>query len=113
MVRPAFPVSGFSGENESSLEPITEQLPDVVLMDIELPGISGIEGVKQLKHKVPETDFIMLTIRDDDESVFESLKAGATGYLLKETPPAELLESIQEVHSGGSPISPSIARKVT
>lgn len=98
---------------ESALKPVTEELPEVVLMDIELPGMNGIEGIRKLKEKVPETDFIMLTIRDDDESVFESLQAGATGYLLKDTPPARLLEAIREVHEGGSPITPSVARRVT
>ncbi|AEV31610.1 response regulator containing a CheY-like receiver domain and an HTH DNA-binding domain [Owenweeksia hongkongensis DSM 17368] len=98
---------------ESALKPVTVELPEVVLMDIELPGMNGIEGIRKLKEKVPETDFIMLTIRDDDESVFESLKAGATGYLLKDTPPARLLEAIREVHEGGSPITPSVARRVT
>jgi DNA-binding NarL/FixJ family response regulator len=86
--------------------------PDVVLMDIGLPKMSGIEGVRILKEALPNTDFIMLTIQDDDESVFNSLCAGATGYLLKDTPPAGLLHSIREVREGGSPMSSSIARKI-
>ncbi len=98
---------------ESAISPIKQEQPDVVIMDIELPGMNGIEGVKQLKQSLEQTDFIMLTIRDDDETVFQSLAAGATGYLLKDTPPATLIEHIKEVHSGGSPMSAGIARKVT
>ncbi|MCB0722888.1 MAG: response regulator transcription factor [Ignavibacteriae bacterium] len=85
---------------------------DVILMDIILPQMSGIEGVKLLKEKIPNTDFIMLTVQEDDNSIFDSLCAGASGYLLKDTPPAELLESIKEVINGGSPMTPSIARRV-
>jgi DNA-binding NarL/FixJ family response regulator len=81
-------------------------------MDIGLPGLSGIEGVKLLKDELPSTDFIMLTIQEDDDSVFNSLCAGATGYLLKDTPPHDLLQSIKEVKKGGSPMSPSIARRI-
>ncbi len=97
---------------ESAIEGISKNSPNVVLMDIDLPKMNGIKGVKILKEKFPETDFIMLTIQEDDDSVFNSLCAGATGYLLKDTPPAELLTSIKEVRSGGSPMSPSIARRI-
>ncbi|MBI5471686.1 MAG: response regulator transcription factor [Ignavibacteriae bacterium] len=97
---------------ESALDGIRKDPPDVVLMDIGLPRMSGIDGVRALKEKLPETDFIMLTIQDDDDSVFNSLCAGATGYLLKDTPPTELLHSIREVRKGGSPMSPNIARKI-
>jgi len=97
---------------ESAVEGIQNDPPDVVLMDINLPGKSGIEGVALLKEKLSETDFIMLTVKDDDESVFDSVCAGATGYLLKDTPPAILLESIKEVHHGGSPMSTAIARRI-
>lgn len=98
---------------QSAMDFIPANPPDVVLMDIELPGISGIEGLKKLYRKEVSTDYIMLTIRDDDESVFQSLCAGAVGYLLKDTPPAKLLDSIREVTEGGSPVSPSVARKIT
>lgn len=98
---------------EAAIEPILESRPDVVLMDIELPGISGIEGVTQIRESMTDTDFIMLTIRDDDDSIFASLRAGATGYLLKDTPPGSLLSAIVDVYNGGSPITPSIARRVT
>lgn len=97
---------------KSSFEPIKANPPDVVLMDIHLPKMSGIEGVQLLKTELPEVDFIMLTVQDDDDSVFNSLCAGASGYLLKDTSPAELLKAIKEVRDGGSPMSPSIARRV-
>ncbi|MCW8849168.1 MAG: response regulator transcription factor [Melioribacteraceae bacterium] len=97
---------------ESALIGIPKNLPDIVLMDIQLPGKSGIEGIQILKRKLPDLDVIMLTVQEDDESVFESLKAGACGYLLKNIEPNRLLESIKEVISGGSPMSSAIARKV-
>ncbi len=100
-------------ECESAIAAVKKNPTDVVLMDIGLPKMSGIEGVRILKEALPETDFIMLTIQDDNDSVFNSLCAGATGYLLKDTPPAELLHSIREVREGGSPMSSSIARKIT
>ena len=99
-----------------SVELAIRELPklpiQVVLMDVELPGVSGIIGVKKLKPMMPATDFIMLTIRQDDETVFNSICAGATGYLVKDTPPSELLGSIVEVRKGGAPMSASIARQV-
>jgi DNA-binding NarL/FixJ family response regulator len=97
---------------ESALEGVSKNPASVVLRDIHLPGMSGIDGVKILKEKLPETDFIMLTIQEDDDSVFNSLCAGATGYLLKETSPVDILNSIKEVNQGGSPMSPSIARRI-
>ena len=98
---------------EDAMEPVKKHLPDVVLMDIGLPGMNGIEGIKKLKESIPGTDFIMLTIREDEEAIFQSLCAGATGYLLKDTPPSRLISAIREVYDGGSPMSPSIARKIT
>ncbi len=86
--------------------------PRVVLMDIHLGGISGIEVVRELKAAYPEILFMMCTIYEDDEQIFEALSAGASGYILKKTPPAKLLESIQELMDGGSPMSSQIARKV-
>jgi DNA-binding NarL/FixJ family response regulator len=97
---------------EDALEPLLASMPDVVLMDIQLPGMNGIEGIKILKAGMPNTDFIMLTNRDEDDVVFQSLCAGATGYLLKDTPPVKLLAAIREVRQGGSPMSPGIARKI-
>ena len=97
---------------EKAVKEIPDLPIDVVLMDIDLPGMSGIIGMKKIKEKNPEIDFIMLTIHKDDESVFQSLCYGASGYLVKETPPTELLRSIREVYNGGAPMSSSIARKV-
>ncbi len=97
---------------ESAMEELPDLFVDVVLMDIHLPGITGIEGIKKLKPKMPGADFIMLTIQQDDESIFESLCAGASGYLIKDINPTDLLNSIKEVHAGGSPMSSAIARKV-
>jgi DNA-binding NarL/FixJ family response regulator len=108
---------GFScNKTFASAEPALTDLPgncaDVVLMDIHLPGISGIEAVKKLKSQCPATQFIMSTIYEDDENIFESLKAGASGYLLKKTAPSKILDAITEVFNGGSPMSSQIARKV-
>ena len=86
--------------------------PEVVLMDIHLPGRSGIACVEKLRRLSPQTQVIMLTIEEDSERVFESLKSGATGYLVKHSTPAEILEAITEVQRGGTPMSGSIARKV-
>ncbi|MBL0270381.1 MAG: response regulator transcription factor [Chitinophagaceae bacterium] len=97
---------------EEAMEDLPLINPDVVLMDINLPGINGIEAVRSLKPKIPATQFIMSTVYEDDENIFESLKAGASGYLLKKTAPSKILESITEVFNGGSPMSSQIARKV-
>ncbi|MCF8365512.1 MAG: response regulator transcription factor [Bacteroidales bacterium] len=109
---PGFACKHVYKDCESALESIKSALPDVVLMDIQLPGMSGIEGIEKMKPELPDTDFIMLTIRDEEDIVFRSLCAGATGYLLKDTPPVKLLASIREVREGGSPMSPGIARKI-
>lgn len=97
---------------ETALFEIAQKKPDVVLMDIVLPGQSGIECAKAIKEKAPETDIIMLTVRSDDDSVFRSLQAGACGYLTKNTPPSRLLEAIKEVKGGGAPMSSNVARMV-
>ena len=89
-----------------------KDLPDVVLCDIGLPGMSGIDGIRQIKSKYPEINLIMLTIYHDSHKIFESLRAGASGYLLKNTPLDEITKSIEVVKIGGSPMSPQIARKV-
>lgn len=86
--------------------------PHVVLMDIDLPGMSGIEATLRLRQQFPETDVLILTVFEDDDRVFEAIRAGATGYLLKKTPPARILAAIQEVYEGGAPMSPGIARRV-
>lgn len=97
---------------ESAIEGVEDELPDVMLMDIGLPGMSGIDGIKIIKQKHPDVDFIVLSIHENDENVFNALCSGATGYLIKETPPAKIIEAIKEVHEGGSPMSTQIARMV-
>lgn len=97
---------------EEALEKLPGLCPDVALMDINLPGINGIEVVRRLKTQCSHTQFIMSTVYEDDESIFESLKAGASGYLLKKTAPTKILDSITEVYHGGSPMSSQIARRV-
>ncbi|MFN0276393.1 MAG: response regulator [Chitinophagales bacterium] len=86
--------------------------PDVVLMDIEMPGINGIEAVKKIKLEFPEMQILMQTVFDDDENIFNAICAGASGYMLKNGTPTELLTAIQDVHKGGSPMSSNVARKV-
>src|SRR6188472_3104680 len=94
------------------LKNISLDKPDVVLMDIEMPGINGIEAVGMIKEEFPEMKILMETIFDDDEKIFNSICAGAEGYILKHTSPAEILEAIKEIHEGGSPMTPSIANRV-
>jgi len=97
---------------EEALEKVHEEIPDVVLMDINLPGMRGTECVVHLKNLHPEIHVMMLTVFENNDEIFGSLKAGATGYLLKKTPPAKLLEAISDLVNGGSPMSSEIARKV-
>ena len=94
------------------LKNISHVNPHVVLMDIEMPGINGIEAVSMIKAEYPEIKILMETIFDDDEKIFNSICAGAEGYILKHTSPAEILEAIEEIHKGGSPMTPSIANRV-
>jgi DNA-binding NarL/FixJ family response regulator len=105
---------------ELAVESVEELLPrlggnlstDVILMDIGLPGMSGISGIKLIKNRFPDIDIIMLTVHHDSHKIFESLRAGASGYLLKNTPLAEISKAITTLHDGGAPMSPQIARKV-
>lgn len=97
---------------EEALEDILFKKPDVVLMDINLPGMSGIECVRKLKAQLPKVQILMLTMYEDDEKVFQSLVAGASGYLVKRTSPSALLSAIQDVYSGASPMSGKVARTV-
>ena len=97
---------------EQALEALEAELPDVALIDIGLPGMSGIEGIRVLRQRYPALLMLVLTIYEDDERIFNALCAGASGYLLKKTPPARLLESIREVVEGGAPISAEVARRV-
>lgn len=97
---------------ESALLRVPEEQPEIVVMDINLPGMNGIECIKRLRDDCPNTLFIMYTIFEDDEKVFEALQAGASGYLLKKTPREKITEALKELHAGGSPMSTHIARKV-
>jgi DNA-binding NarL/FixJ family response regulator len=97
---------------EDALAQISRELPDVVLSDIGLPGMDGIEGIKILKERYPEMLILMLTVYDDDDRIFDALCAGACGYLLKRTSPTRLLESLKESVTGGAPMSPEVATRV-
>ncbi|MBN2505547.1 MAG: response regulator transcription factor [Verrucomicrobia bacterium] len=97
---------------EAALEALPKERPDVVLMDIHLPGMNGVECVRHLKQVAPEIQIIMLTVYEDTDNIFSALAAGASGYLLKRTSRDELLEAIREVQAGGSPMTTHIARKV-
>lgn len=100
------------GSAESALMKLQAEKPSVVLMDINLPGMSGIECVRQLKPQLPDTQFVMLTVYEDTDHIFDALAVGASGYLLKQTPRDELLTALKDVHAGGSPMTSNIARKV-
>jgi DNA-binding NarL/FixJ family response regulator len=97
---------------EDALKDLPQVKPDVVLMDINLPGMNGVECVRQLKKLLPQIQVMMLTVYEDTENIFNALAAGANGYMLKRTPGRELLEAVHEVHRGGSPMTMHIARKV-
>ncbi len=97
---------------ETALAGINGDQPDVVLMDIGLPGMSGIEGIREIKKTLPKLDIVVLTVYDDDDLVFDALCAGACGYLIKGMPPEKLLEAVREAHNGGAPMSAGVARLV-
>lgn len=97
---------------EDALKILPLSCPDVVLMDIDLPGMNGIDCIRLLKEQCGDTLYMMLTVYEDDEKIFRSLEAGATGYMLKRTPPAQLVEAIKDLYNGGSPMNAQIARKV-
>ena len=107
-----FQCSGCYRNGEEALSQIPKSIPDVILMDINLPKMSGIECVRKLKPLLPSAQILMLTVYEDSDKIFNSLLAGASGYLLKRTPQAEIFEAISEVHRGNSPMSGHIARKV-
>ena len=109
---PGFECVGAFPNCNNLLKNISMSKPDVVLMDIELPGINGIEAVAMIKEEFPGIKILMETIFDDDEKIFNSICAGAEGYILKHTTPAEIMEAIKEIHEGGSPMTPSIANRV-
>lgn len=97
---------------ETAIPALQKEPPDVLLMDITLPGMSGIDGVKILNEKIPDLDIIMLTVHKSDDVIFDSLCAGAVGYLMKNTPPQQLLNAIRDVMNGGAPMSTNIARRI-
>jgi DNA-binding NarL/FixJ family response regulator len=97
---------------EEALARLGQQAPDAILVDIGLPGMSGIDGIRLLKERFPAVTLLAFTVYDDDENIFDALCAGASGYLLKNTAPTRLLESLREVVTGGAPMSPEVARKV-
>ena len=107
-----FECVGAFGNCDNLIKNISDTKPDVVLMDIEMPGMNGIEAVKILKPQFPEIKILMETIFEDDEKVFNSICSGAEGYILKNTPPSQILDAIREIHEGGAPMTPSIASKV-
>lgn len=109
---PGYRAVGAFRSMEEALLQLDRALPDVALVDIGLPGMSGLEGISRLKEQYPHLHILMLTVYDDDERIFQALCAGACGYLLKKTPPRILLESLSEAASGGAPMSPEVARRV-
>lgn len=109
---PGFTLAGAYTDCKDIDRKMGESQPDVVMMDIEMPGVNGIEGVRQIKKNFTKINVLMQTSFEDDDKVFNAICAGASGYILKNTMPARILESIVEVYQGGSPMSPSVARKV-
>lgn len=109
---PALTCVGAFGSLEDTLRRLAPGHADIVLMDLGLPGLSGIEGIRRLKEIDPGVRLVALTVYEDDERVFEALCAGASGYLLKKTPPARLIECLQDVARGGAPMSPEVASRV-
>lgn len=107
-----FVCTGVFEDAEQSLDGLSGLCPDIVLMDINLPGISGIECIRKIKPHCPETQFMMFTIYEDSGQVFDALAAGANGYLLKKTSQPKILEALKELHDGGAPMNTHIARKV-
>jgi len=107
-----FRCTGSYPSMEEALARLPGNIPDVLLSDIGLPGMNGIDGIRILKERYPQMQILMLTVYDDDDRIFDALCAGASGYLLKRTPPAKLLENIREAMSGGSPVSPEVATRV-
>ena len=107
-----FKCVGVYENGEAALAALPLENPSVILMDINMPGMSGIECVRRLKPQLPATQFVMLTVYEDPDHIFKALSSGASGYLLKRTPRAELLAAVRDVYAGGSPMSSNIARKI-
>jgi DNA-binding NarL/FixJ family response regulator len=107
-----FECAGTFASGEQALESMPRRAPDVVLMDVNLPGMSGVECVRQLKSRLPNLQVVILTVYDDSDRIFQALQMGASGYLLKRSTAAEILHAVEDVHRGGAPMSSYIARKV-
>src|SRR5262245_36689349 len=107
-----FHCTGSYESMEEALARLPESVPDVLLCDIGLPVMSGIDGIRIVKERFPDMKILMLTVYDDDDRIFDAICAGASGYLLKRTPPGKLMESIREAMSGGAPVSPEVAARV-
>ncbi|HTE30263.1 MAG TPA: response regulator transcription factor [Chryseolinea sp.] len=111
-LNPEFTILDTFETAEEAMQDLPGLNADIVIMDVNLPGMSGIECISQIRKKIPRTQFIMFTVYESDEKVFEALKAGASGYLLKNTSLPQLTEALKELHNGGSPMSAQIARKL-
>lgn len=111
-LNPDFKILDTFRSAEEALRDLPKLRPEIVIMDINLPGMNGIECIRQVKEKCPQTQFMMFTVYENDEKVFEALKAGASGYLLKSVGLFQLVEALKELHNGGSPMSANIARKL-
>jgi DNA-binding NarL/FixJ family response regulator len=109
---PSFQLLKSFGNAEEAIEELPKLLPNIVIADINLPGKTGIQCIEEVKQSSPSIQFMMFTIYENNEQVFDALKAGACGYILKNTPPAKIIEFIKESHEGGSPMSAKIARQV-
>src|SRR5688572_27330755 len=112
LLNDAFHVIGAFGTAEEALRHLPVLSPDIVIMDINLPGISGIDCMRQVREHIPRTQFMMFTVYESDDNVFEALKAGASGYLLKSTSLPQLEGALKDLHNGGSPMNATIARKL-
>jgi two-component system nitrate/nitrite response regulator NarL len=109
---PDFKLLGAFSNANNTLEDVKEHNPSVILMDIDMPGITGNEALKKIKAAYPETEIIMLTIFEDNKNIFDCLQSGASGYILKRTPSLKIIEAIRDVKMGGAPMTPSVAKKV-
>ena len=109
---PDFKVLAAFSNAEEAVISLCDLQPDIVIMDINLPGMSGIECIRSIKDRCPKSQFLMFTVYENDEKVFEALKAGASGYLLKKTAPSKIIDCLKELFNGGSPMSSNIARKL-
>jgi DNA-binding NarL/FixJ family response regulator len=109
---PGFSLAGAFEDGTNAVERISQSQPDVILMDIEMPGTNGIEALVAIKKTFPRLNVLMQTVFEDDDKIFESICSGASGYILKNTPPARILDAVMETYQGGAPMSPVIAKKV-